>query len=316
MANPISNDLRSRIIEDFEGGSTCRETAARFDVAASTVVKLSALKKQTGSLKPRPRGGDKRSGRIESYANHILELVDDQPDITLGEIADHLDAKPCRAVRHHNDLAVLRTPRHLIQKKPLTPVNNNRPDVAARRAMWATSQPKLDCSRLVFIDETGASTKMARLRGRAPVGERCLAPVPHGHWKTTTFVGALRVNGLTAPMALDGPMDGDAFLAYVEQVLAPTLSPGDSVIMDNLPAHKSAAIQQAIAKAAAKLRFLPPYSPDFNPIEMAFSKLKSILKKIAARTVDDLITAIATAFHAFTSRECFNYFKAAGYVPV
>ena len=165
----------------------------------------------------------------------------------------------------------------------------------------------------MFIDETGASTKMARLYGRSPRGERCRAPVPHGHWKTTTFVGALRLEGMTAPMILDGAMHGTAFLAYVEQVLAPTLSAGDIVVMDNLPAHKPAAIRQAIERTGAELRFLPPYSPDFNPIEMAFSKFKAFLKKTAARTVDDLWNAIAEAIELFTPTECENYFAAAGY---
>ena len=154
---------------------------------------------------------------------------------------------------------------------------------------------------------------MARRYGRSPRGERCRAPVPHGHWKTTTFVGALRLEGMTAPMILDGAMHGAAFLAYVEQVLAPTLSPGDIVIMDNLPAHKSVAVRQAIEAVGAKLRFLPPYSPDFNPIEMAFSKLKAFLKKIAARTVDDLWDAIAHGIETFTPTECENYFAAAGF---
>ncbi len=166
---------------------------------------------------------------------------------------------------------------------------------------------------MVFIDETGASTKMARRYGRAPRGERCRAPVPHGHWKTTTFVGALRLEGMTAPMVLDGAMHGAAFLAYVEQVLVPTLTPGDIVIMDNLPAHKSVAVRHAIEAAGAELRFLPPYSPDFNPIEMAFSKLKAFLKKTAARTIDDLWDAIAQGIDTFTPTECENYFAAAGY---
>jgi transposase len=165
----------------------------------------------------------------------------------------------------------------------------------------------------VFIDETGASTKMARRYGRSLRGERCRAPVPHGHWKTTTFVGALRLEGMTAPMLLDGAMHGAAFLAYVEQVLAPTLSPGDIVIMDNLPAHKPAAVRHAIEATGVELRFLPPYSPDFNPIEMAFSKLKAFLKKTAARTVDDLLDAIAHGVETFTPAECENYFAAAGY---
>ncbi len=167
--------------------------------------------------------------------------------------------------------------------------------------------------RLVFIDETGASTKMARRYGRALRGERCRAPVPHGHWKTTTLVGALRLEGMTAPMVLDGAMHGAAFLAYVEQVLAPTLIPGDIVIMDNLPAHKPAAVRRAIEAAGSELRFLPPYSPDFNPIEMAFSKLKASLKKTAARTINDLWDAIAIAIDTFTPTECQNYFAAAGY---
>jgi len=167
----------------------------------------------------------------------------------------------------------------------------------------------------VFIDETGTSTKMARRYGRSPRGQRCRAPVPHGHWKTTTFVGALRLAGMTAPMVLDGAMHGAAFLAYVEQLLVPTLKPGDIVVMDNLPAHKPIAVRQAIAAAGAELRFLPPYSPDFNPIEMAFSKLKAFLKKTAARTVEDLFDAITQGIDAFTPAECHNYFAAAGYDP-
>ena len=175
-------------------------------------------------------------------------------------------------------------------------------------------QIDLEPERLVFIDETGASTKMARRYGRALRGERCRASVPHGHWKTTTFVGALRLEGMTAPMILDGAMHGAAFLAYVEQVLAPTLSPGDKiVVMDNLPAYKPVAIRQAIERAGAELCFLPPYSPDFNPIEMAFSKFKAFLKKVAARTVDDLWNAIAEAIDIFSPLECENFFAAAGY---
>lgn len=157
---------------------------------------------------------------------------------------------------------------------------------------------------------------MARLRGRARRGERCRAAVPHGHWKTTTFTAGLRLTGLTAPMVLDGSMNGPAFLAYVEQVLVPTLSPGDIVVMDNLPAHKSAGVRLAIEAAGATLRHLPPYSPDFNPIEQAFSKFKALLRKAAARTIPDLWNAIADAIPQFKPRQCANYFEAAGYEPV
>jgi transposase len=171
----------------------------------------------------------------------------------------------------------------------------------------------LDPARLVFLDETGATTKMARRHGRAPRGARLRCSVPHGHWKTTTFIGGLRLSGMTAPMVLDGPMTGAWFLAYVEQVLVPTLRPGDIVILDNLPAHKNAAARRAIEAAGAKLLFLPPYSPDLNPIENAFSKLKALLRKAAARTVQQLWKAIARAIDAFTPNECANYFAAAGY---
>ncbi len=157
---------------------------------------------------------------------------------------------------------------------------------------------------------------MARLYGRARRGKRCRAAIPHGHWKTTTFVGALRLSGMTAPMVLDGAMHGAAFLAYVEQVLVPELHRGDVVIMDNLPAHKPIAIRKAIEKAGASLHFLPPYSPDFNPIEMAFAKLKATLKKAACRTIPDLWETIGTAIDTFTPAECENYFTAAGYEPV
>jgi transposase len=156
---------------------------------------------------------------------------------------------------------------------------------------------------------------MARLRGRAPRGERCRAGVPHGHWKTTTFTGALRLGGMTAPFVYDGAMNGAVFLAYVEQVLVPTLSPGEVVIMDNLPAHKGEGVRTAIEAAGATLRFLPPYSPDFNPIENALAKLKAILRAKAERTIKALWDAVGSIIELFTPTECENYFKAAGYEP-
>ena len=154
---------------------------------------------------------------------------------------------------------------------------------------------------------------MARLYGRSKRGQRCRAAVPHGHWLTTTFTAALRRTALTAPMTLDGPMNAAAFRAYVEQMLAPTLNPGDIVVMDNLPAHKGAAVRNLIEAGGATLLLLPPYSPDFNPIENAYAKFKSSLRKAAARTVETLEDAIADALQAFPPNECANYFRAAGY---
>jgi len=187
--------------------------------------------------------------------------------------------------------------------------------VKARRLAWFEAQPELDPARLVFIDETGASTKMARLRGRAPRGARCRAAIPHGHWKTTTLVAALRLEGMTAPMVIDGAMNGEAFRAYVRHILAPSLQAGDVVIMDNLPAHKVGGVREAIEAAGARLLYLPPYSPDFNPIEQAFAKLKALLRKAAARTLEALETAIANALDAFSPHECANYSTASGYEP-
>jgi transposase len=202
-----------------------------------------------------------------------------------------------------------------VQKKTAHATERDRPDVVKRREAWFDSQPDLDPERLVFIDETWASTNMARLRGRAPRGERLRAGIPHGHWRTTTFVAGLRLTGMVAPMVLDGPINGHAFQAYVDQVLVPELRPGDIVIMDNLGSHKGRAVRAAIEAVGAMLLYLPPYSPDFNPIENAFSKLKALLRKAAERTVDALWDTIGALIPVFTTTECANFFAAAGYEP-
>jgi transposase len=189
----------------------------------------------------------------------------------------------------------------------------DRSDVVEARAAWVQQQANLDPDHLVFIDETGASTNMARLRGRAPRGERLVGKIPHGHWKTTTFVAGLRLGALTAPGVIDGPMDGVTFNAYVDQILVPTLKPGDIVVMDNLPAHKGESVRQAIEATGATLRYLPPYSPDFNPIEQLFAKLKTLLRKAAERSIEALWRRIGELLDAFPPAECANYFRNAGY---
>ena len=202
---------------------------------------------------------------------------------------------------------------HHVQKKTAHAAEQERRDVKAAREIWFEGQLDLDPEKLVFIDETGATTKMARLRGRATRGERCKAAIPHGHWKTTTLTAGLRLTGIAAPMLIDGPMDGDAFRAYVAQVLVPELHRGDVVVMDNLPAHRVSGVREAIEAAGADLLYLPPYSPDFNPIENAFAKLKALLRAAAARTIPDLWNAIAASIERFTPDECHNYFAAVGY---
>jgi transposase len=189
----------------------------------------------------------------------------------------------------------------------------DRPDVAAERAALKAEQPKLRAPRLVFIDETAVTTKMVRHYGRSPRGERLVSGVPHGHWKTLTLVAALRIDGLTAPYVIDGAMDGPSFLAYVEQVLAPTLRKGDIVFMDNLRTHKIAGVREAIEAVDARVRYLPAYSPDLNPIEQAFSRLKAALRKGATRTVDALLKLIGKLIRSFAPQMCANYFRHAGY---
>jgi transposase len=189
----------------------------------------------------------------------------------------------------------------------------DRPDIARRREQWAKYQGRIEPERLVFIDETWTKTNMAPLRGWSLCGTRLKAKVPHGRWKTTTFVAALRHDRITAPWVLDGPIDGESFRTYVEMVLVPTLKPGDIVIMDNLGSHKGKAVREHIRSAGGKLFFLPKYSPDLNPIEQVFAKLKHLLRKCAARTIEAVCTAIGEILGAFTPEECANYFKNAGY---
>jgi len=199
------------------------------------------------------------------------------------------------------------------QKKSLRAAEQERADVAQARVEWRASQAELSPEHLVFIDESGASTKMTRLYGRCARGKRLVCAVPHGHWKTTTFVGALRHDGMTAPCVVDGPINGETFLAWVEQLLAPTLRRGDIVVMDNLSSHKVKGVREAIEAVGATLRYLPPYSPDLNPIEQFFAKLKSLLRKAGARTLETLDDAIADALTRFSPKECENFLAHSGY---
>jgi transposase len=191
----------------------------------------------------------------------------------------------------------------------------DRPDVARRRAQWIGYQQRVEPDRLVFIDETWARTDMAPLRGWALRGHRLPAKVPHGRWKTTTFLAALRHDRIVAPWLVEGPIDGESFRTYVEKVLVPTLQQGDIVIMDNLGSHKGKAVQALIRSAGAKLFFLPKYSPDLNPIEQVFAKLKHLLRKAAARTAETICAAIGEILRTFTPQECTNYFTNSGYRP-
>ncbi|WP_281023717.1 IS630 family transposase [Minwuia sp. IMCC3009] len=314
MIRSLGVDLRWRVIEAVEEGVSAREAARRFRVGISTAIKWHRRYRETGETRPRKQDQPSRP-RLDPHKGFILALVSEQPDITLTEIGE------CLAEEHDTHVVPLAIWYFLdkrgvtFKKKTAHAAEQQRPDVLSCREAWFDAQPDLEPDKLIFIDETAASTKMARLRGRSPRGERCRAAVPHGHWKTTTFTAGLRLGGMAALMLLDGPMNGDAFRAYAEQVFAPELRLGDVVVMDNLPSHKVNGIRQAIEAAGARLLFLPPYSPDFNPIEMAFSKLKALLRKAAARTIDELWDTIANCIKAFSPDECRNYFQAARYEP-
>jgi transposase len=197
-------------------------------------------------------------------------------------------------------------------------VETERDDVREARLEWkAHRQPRMreETHRLVFLDETGTTTKMTRLRGRARIGARLRAKAPFGHWGTQTFIAGLRCDGLTAPWVVDKPMNRAIFEIYVETQLAPTLKPGDVVILDNLASHKSDKAQAMLKERGAWFLFLPPYSPDLNPIEMAFAKLKSHLRRIGARTIDALWRAVGDICALYSPAECWSYLRAAGYAP-
>ena len=202
------------------------------------------------------------------------------------------------------------------KKKTLFAIEQDRPDVARRRLRWKAHQRDVDPARLVFIDETWAKTNMTRLRGWSPRGAKLLAKVPHGHWQTLTFLAALRHDRIDAPLVLDGPINGESFLAWVEQMLVPTLTRGDIVIMDNLGSHKGVAVRRVIRAAGAHLLFLPPYSPDLNPIEQVFAKLKTLLRKAAERSVETTWRRIGMLLQNFPPHECASYLRNSGYAAI
>jgi len=222
-------------------------------------------------------------------------------------------ARKASSIRDGNAVASPGPARHDGEKKTGHAEEQEREDVAEARAAWRADQHKLEPSRLVFLDESGVNTKMARRQGRAPKGQRLVASIPHGHWSTNTFIAGLRHDGIVAPWLLNGPMNGDAFLTYIATQLAPCLTPGDIVIMDNLSTHKIKGVRETIEARGARLLYLPPYSPDLNPIEMVFAKLKALLRKAAERTEDGICERIGQLLETFTPQECSNYLNHAGY---
>ncbi|WP_408906299.1 IS630 family transposase [Muricoccus nepalensis] len=311
MTAPLSQDLRKRLVRAVEEGASAREAAARFAVSASAAIKLVRRVRQTGSTAPAKIGGY-RKPLLAGQEEFLRELTASRKGITLAEIRAALIE---RGVAPVSLMTIWTMLKRLDQshKKSLRAAEQDRPDVAAHRHHWRVWQRYMDPERFVFLDETGAATNMIRRYGWGPRGERLVDTTPHGHWRTTTFIAGLRSTGLVAPLVLDGPMTGEAFLAYIGQFLAPTLSKGDVVVLDNLAAHKVTGVREAIRATGASLLYLPPYSPDLNPIEQAFAKLKALLRKAAARTREALWTTIGRLLGNFTPAECRNYLANSGY---
>jgi len=317
MGRAYSIDLRKRVQEEIESGQSRRAAARRYDVSASFAVKLADRVSRTGSAEPAKQGRPPGGGKLASHLMALLEWVEAKPDITMPELAAKLKAEKEVTV-HPASLSRVLLTAGLSFKKTLLALETEREDVRQARDEWeAHRKPRMReaVHRLVFLDETGTTTKMTRLRGRARRGARLKAKAPFGHWVTQTFIAGLRCDGLTAPWVIDHPMNRESFETYVETQLAPTLQQGDVVILDNLSSHKSAKAEATLKQRGAWFLFLPPYSPNLNPIEMAFAKLKAHLRRIGARTIDALWKAIGDICALYSKQECWNYLKDAGYAP-
>lgn len=306
---PLSTDLRERIIAavDNREGSR-RQIARRFSVDVSTITRLLQLRRQTGSLEPRPRGGRTREPALDPAGlERLRRLVARRPDATLAQLRDSLGLTGSLMIvwRALKALGITR------KKKTKPADERDRPEVQAKRKAFRGEVKAIEPKRLVFVDETGVTTAMTPTYGRAPRGERVVASAP-ASWESMTVIAAVGLDGVRAPLAVSGPSNGATFLAYVEQVLAPALRRGDVVIFDNLASHFTPGVAEAIERVGARLLPLPPYSPDYNPIEELFSKFKEFLRRAAARTKDHLIETIGEALRMVTTDDILGWFQQAG----
>jgi transposase len=309
---PYSQDLRERVFAAADDGEPVGRIAELLRVSVSYVSKVLSRRRRTGQTTALAQRCHVPP-RLADLHDVIRTQVTARPDATIAELRAWL----CKTHQVSASTGLMwKTLAALdltFKKKSLRAAEQDRPDVAKARKEWRDKQPSLTPSKLVFIDETWTRTNMTRRYGRAPRGQRLVDAVPHGHWKTSTFIGALRCDAVTATGVFDGAINGELFLAYVQQVLVPTLRPGDVVIMDNLRSHKVAGLREAIEAAGASLLFIPPYSPDLNPIEQAFAKLKALLRAKAIRTVDALWKALGSLVDCFTPEECANFLRHDGY---
>ena len=310
MARPYSNDLRDRVVARALGGESIRTIAAAFSISPSSVSKWTTRFRTTGSAAPAQFGGYKRV-ILEAHRAYVHTRFAEDPELTLRGLQKDLASRGIKV--SYGAIWSFVHSQGLSFKKTVLASEQDRPDVSRRREQWKTYQARIDPSRLVFIDETWTKTNMAPLRGWSPRGERLIGKAPHGRWRTFTFLAALRHDRIDAPCLFDGPINGERFLAYVRRFLLPTLKPGDLVIMDNLGSHKAKAVRGAIRSVGAKLFFLPPYSPDLNPIEQLFAKLKHGLRHAQERNSDAICNAIGRLLETVKPDQCKNYIVNSGY---
>ncbi len=301
---PYSQDLRQRVVETARrGGATVKQIAERFLVSVSFVTRLLQLHRTTGSVEPRPHGGGNPAVLTPEDLQRLRELIRDRPDATLEECRQHLGSS-CSLATISRALSRLGLPR---KKKVPRAAEQDRPEVQERRREFREELAGIDPRRLVFVDECGANTAMTRIYGRAPAGERVYTNTPGG-WKSITLTCGLRLGGVTAPLAFEGATNTDIFESYVEDVLVPQLKPGDVVIWDNLKAHKSEEAIEAVEAAGAEVVPLPPYSPDLTPIEEMVSKVKNVMRSIAARTTGAVYAAFTSGLHEVTLEDIAGWF--------
>lgn len=306
--NAYSTDLRQRIVSAVERhDGSIRQIARRFQVDPSFITKLMKRFRQTGSLEPKPHGGGRSPAFDQDDLERLRQRVAERPDATLQELRQFLGMKGSLAAigRALRKLDITR------KKKSLHAAEQDRPEVQRKRRAFRREVKPIEPERLVFVDETGVTTAMTPAHGRAPRGQRVVASAP-ASWESTTVIAALGLEGVRAPLALPGSSNGPTFLAYVEQVLAPELRRGDVVIFDNLGSHLAPAVAEAIERAGARVLRLPPYSPDFNPIEEMFSKFKERLRRVGARTKKKVYEAVGDALRQMRRQDIMGWFQEAG----
>jgi transposase len=305
---PLSNDLRERILAavDSREGSH-RQIAARFRVNVSTITRLLQLRRQTGSLDPRPHGGGKPPTLEHDGLERLRGVVQQRPDATLAQLRQHLNLNGSIMIvwRGLQKLAITR------KKKTQHADERDRPDVQKKRRSFRRKVKAIEPKRLVFVDETGVTTSMTPTYARAPRGQRAVDSAP-ASWESVTVTAALSLNGVRAPLVFPGGTNEAAFQTYVDDVLVPALHEGDVVVFDNLAAHLKPGVIEAIERAGASVLPLPPYSPDYTPIEEMFSKVKQFLRQVAARSKGKLYEAIGEALREVTAQDILGWFRQAG----